>query len=141
MLFLLMLMFFSTAQHGLRGEGTEGSTSATVTQQQNSRPGWAVLSLSAGSSLCAFRLPPNCCPGVLRVFLVFSWGWGSAEEKEGGGCGGEGGRKKKKGGVGSERSIGSHKTLKPRNLGNFPSDKSREIPYISRQQRDQRNRM
>ena len=91
MLLLLMLMFFSTAQHGLRGEGTEGSTSATVTQQQNSRPGWAVLSLSAGSSLCALRLPPNCCPGVLRVFLVFSWGWGSAEEKEGGGRGGGGG--------------------------------------------------
>lgn len=36
-----------------------------------------------------------------------------------------------------ESHIGSHKTVKHRNLGNFPSDQSREIPDINKQQRDQ----
>ena len=123
--------FFSVAQILFRGERSEVSTSTLVTRQQTQPWYFSLLGYSFFSLLfffCTFGLPPSCCSGLSR----FSWS-SLGSGREGGGRG--------KGGWWVLRGMGNQKNLKRRNLGNFPSDKSREIPNISKQQRDQRSMM
>ena len=136
LLLLLMLLlgfffFFSVAQIWFRGERSEVSTSTLVTRQQTQPWYFSLLGYSFFFLLfffCAFGLPPSCCSGLSR----FSWS-SLGSGREGGGRG--------KGGWWVLGGMGNQKNLKRRNLGNFPSDKSREIPNISKQQRDQRSMM